>query len=77
MSLEDAGLCVSSSNTRGGGVKLVHLRPTSVAAASHFNYRAASLWNSLPTNITGLSNSSSFKLASTRWLFDADTAFFD
>ena len=45
ISLQDAGLNLSTSNTRGrgGGLRLLQHSATSVSASSHFNFRVASL----------------------------------
>ena len=63
ISLKDAGLNLSTSNTRGGSLRLLQYSATSVSASSHFKLRAALLWNSLPTDLLQLPKLSLFKPA--------------
>ena len=77
ISTQDAGLNLSTCNTRGGGLRLLQHCATSVSASSHFKFKAASLWNSLPTDLLQLPKLSLFKSAIRNKLLADDLAFFD
>ena len=79
ISLQDAGLNLSTSKTKGeeGGLRLLQHSATSVSASSHFKFRAASLWNSQPTDLLQLPKLSLYKSAIRNKLLADDLAFFD
>lgn len=57
----DLGLSVSTSNTRGKGIRLGQRCGVSRVCDSLFVYRAPSEWNNLPLNISSCSSLNSFK----------------
>ena len=77
ISTEEAGLALSISNTRGGGICLQQKFAASVSIASHFKFRAVAEWNFLPIDTICRPNLSSFKSDIRQWLLTADAAFFE
>ena len=60
-SLEDAGLSLCNSITRGSGMPLKQGHVSNNAICNLFKYRAPQKWNSLPLNIVQCTNFTSFK----------------
>ena len=61
----------------GRDFRLLQNSATSVSASSHFIFRAASLWNSLPTDLLQIPKQSLFKSAIRNKLLADDLSFFD
>ena len=61
ITLEDAGLSLCNSITRGSGVHLKQCHVINNAICNLFKYRAPQQWNSLPLNIVQCTNFTSFK----------------
>jgi hypothetical protein len=57
----EAGLCISTTATRGGGLRLFQRRAVNVACGNLFPFRAVSAWNKLPINIVNSKSIGSFK----------------
>jgi hypothetical protein len=74
--LDEAGLSININNTRGGGTRLMQQHVSTVKAASYFKHRAASLWNSIPNNVTLCSSLTMFKRHLKFWLRDIDKQMF-
>lgn len=77
VTLNDVGLSLSANNTRGGGLRLQQHHTTSVSSASHFKYRAGTMWNALPYDIIRQPSLSLFKNAVKTKMHDDDLAYFD
>ena len=58
---EEVSLALSSSNTRGGGIRLQQQFSASVSVASRFESRAVAEWNLSPLDKICCQNLSSFK----------------
>ena len=58
--IEEFGICVSTSSTRGGGIRLVQSRASSYVISAMFCFRAPSVWK-LPLHITSSVFLSTFK----------------
>ena len=72
ITVEDAGLSLCSSITRGSGVCLKQGH----AICNLFKYRAPHQWNSLPLNIAQCTNFISFKCKLFVYLQENDISFF-
>ena len=59
--VEEFGICVSNSSTRGGGIRPVQSRASSRAISAMFCFRTPSVWNKLPLHITNSVSLSTFK----------------
>jgi ribonuclease P/MRP protein subunit RPP40 len=57
----EAGLCISTTATRGGGLRLFQRRAANVACGNLFPFRAVSAWNKLPLSIVNSKSIGSFK----------------
>jgi hypothetical protein len=57
----EAGLHVSTTATRGGGLRLYQHRAANVACGNLFPFRAASAWNKLPINVANSKSLGLFK----------------
>ena len=76
ITLEDAGLSLCKSITRGSGVRLKQGHVINNAICNLFKYRAPRQWNSLPLNIVQCTNFTSFKRKLFVHLQENDMTFF-
>jgi hypothetical protein len=72
----EAGLSININNTRGGSTRQMQQHVSTVKATSYFKHRAASLWNSIPNNVTLCSSLTMFKRHLKFWLRDIDKQIF-
>ena len=77
ITLEDAGLFLSTNNTRGGGLRLRQQNNGTVLSAFRFKFRAISAWNFLHYDMVRLSSLAKFKTAIKNKLLCNDEAFFN
>ena len=76
ITLEDAGLSLCNSITRGSGVRLKQGHVINNAICNLFKYRVPQQWNSLPLNIVQSTNFTSFKRKLFVHLQESDMIFF-
>ena len=76
ITLEDAGLSLCNSITRGSGVRLKQGHVINNAICNLFKYRVPQQWNSLPLNIVQCTNFTSFKRKLFVHLHENDMTFF-
>ena len=77
ITLEDAGLSLCSSISRGSGVRLKQGRVINNAICNLFKYPALQQWNSLLLNIVQCTNFTSFKRKLFVYLQDNKMKFFE
>ena len=76
ITLEDAGLSLCNSITRGSGVHLKQGHLIDNAICNLFKYRAPQQWNSLPLNIVQCINFTSLKRKLFTYFQENDVTFF-
>ena len=76
ITLEDAGLSLCNSITRGNGERLKQGHVNNNAICNLFKYHAPQQWNSLPLDIVQCTNLTSFERKLLVHLQMSDTTFF-